>query len=79
MYAQTDRIVKRQNWKSYHQLHGTNVRSQHENESTPGEGLVPTPIAQLRINGLESSMLTKTQMKSAGTIPDFLMNFTDND
>lgn len=57
----------------------TDISSQDNNESTPGEGLAPTPTAQLRISGLKPSMLTKIQMKSAGTIPHFMINFTDND
>lgn len=57
----------------------TDSSNQDKNDSSPGEGLVPTPTAQLTISGLKSSMLTKIQMKSGGTIPDLMINFTDSD
>lgn len=78
MYAQTDTIVKHQNWKSYHHLCVPQM-SAAKRKMRAGEGLVPTPRAELRISGFKSSMLTKIQMKSGGTIPDSMINFTDKD
>lgn len=77
MHAQTDMIVKHQNWKSYH----------HPRVSQTSVAKIKMRALQERgwfspsqhSCGLKSSMLTKTQMKSAGTIRDFMINFTDND